>query len=119
MPQHEDYATAGREFLAKAQGALAQGDLAQASEKGWGASAQMVKALAERRGWEHRSHAELFRAVGRLVQETGDRRLQELFHAASSLHTNFYENWLPPGAVEIGLDQVEELVSKLGRLLEA
>ena len=39
-------------FLTKAGGYLAEGDLLQASEKGWGAAAQMVKAVAEARGWD-------------------------------------------------------------------
>ena len=53
----EKYKSAGRELLEKARDELAQGDLRQASEKGWGAAAQMVKAVAERRGWRHDGHA--------------------------------------------------------------
>jgi hypothetical protein len=47
MTQREKYTSASREFLAKAQEALELDDLAQASEKGWGAAAQMVKAVTE------------------------------------------------------------------------
>ena len=46
----------GRDFMAKAQAYLAEDDLLQASEKGWGAAAQMVKAAAEMRGWPHKNH---------------------------------------------------------------
>ena len=42
----ERYATAARELFGKAQESLALNDLRQASEKGWGAAAQMVKATA-------------------------------------------------------------------------
>ena len=38
-----------RDLLGKAHQALEDGDLIQASEKGWGAAAQAVKAVAERR----------------------------------------------------------------------
>ena len=41
------------EFLAKSHTYLAAGDLLQASEKGWGATARIVKAAAETRGWRH------------------------------------------------------------------
>ena len=36
---------------------LDQGDLRQASENGWGAAAQMVKAVAEERGWPQDDHS--------------------------------------------------------------
>ena len=111
------YATAARELLVKAQEALAQNDPRQASEKGWGAAAQMVNAVATRRGREHQSHAALFEVVRQLMLESGDTRLQELFHAANSLHYNFYENWMRSEAVEVGLDQVEEFLHDLERLM--
>ena len=51
--QAPQYRAAGRELLAQAKQELAAGDPRQASEKGWGAAAQMVKALAADRGWPH------------------------------------------------------------------
>ena len=53
------YREAGRHLLAQAHAELEAGDLRQASEKGWGAAAQMVKAAAADRGWSHRSHRDL------------------------------------------------------------
>ena len=102
MTQNNDYANAGRGVLAKAFEDLAKGDLRQASEKGWGAAAQMVKAVATRRGCDHDGHGYLFQVVGRLVVETGDDQLSSLFHVANSLHSNFYENWLPEEMVRSG-----------------
>ena len=113
----ESFTTAARELFVKAQAALAQNDLRQASEKGWGAAAQMVKAVATRRGWEHQSHAALFEVVRRLMLESGDAGLQALFHIANSLHSNFYENWMQSEAIEVGLDQVEEFLHGLERLM--
>lgn len=113
MTQGEKYTSNSREFLAKAYEALEQNDLAQASEKGWGAAAQMVKAIAEHKGWQHNGHSYLFQAVRHLVEETGDNRLSELFHIANSLHTNFYESWLPAEMVQSGLDNVREFIDKL------
>jgi hypothetical protein len=118
MTQREKYTSASREFLQKAQEALEQNDLAQASEKGWGAAAQMVKTIAEQRGWQHNGHAYLFQIVRLLVEETGDNRLSELFHIANSLHTNFYENWLPTEMVQSGLDNMREFIGKLEPLLK-
>ena len=97
---------------------MAQGDVVQASEKGWGAAAQMVKAVAEQRGWPHNGHALLYEAVRSLVEETGDSQLFNLFQVAGSLHVNFYENWQPDEMIESGLRDVQLLLEKLEPLLE-
>ena len=85
-------------------------------QKGWGAAAQMVKWIAEARGWPHDGHHQLWRAVNRLVEETGDRDIRTAFGLAGTLHTNFYEGWLPRETVEDHLDQVADLLSKLETL---
>ena len=113
----EKYAAAGRELLEKAQEALAEGDPRQASEKGWGAAAHIVKAVATHRGWQHQSHADLFTVVRRLRLETEDRTPQELFNAANGLHYNFYENWMVSEDIEVGLDQITEFVERLEQIL--
>ncbi len=106
----------GYDFLERAQAYLAEGDLLQASEKGWGAAAQMVKAIAEARGWRHQDHRSLYQAMSRLAQETGDEGIITAFGLAGALHTNFYEGWLPREAVELYLSRVAELVDKLEAL---
>lgn len=118
MNQTERYGAASRELLRKAREALAQDDLIQASEKGWGAAAQAVKAVAERRGWPHNGHRQLFEVVRRAVEQTDDQRIRELFLTANALHTNFYENWLTREDVEVGLERVQELLDRLEPLLE-
>ena len=118
MTQQNDYTAAGRDLLAKAHEELAQGDVRQASEKGWGAAAQMVNAIAVVRGWEHNGHALLFQTVRRLAEETGDEQIALLFQVANSLHSNFSENWLPEGTVRSSLANVDELVDKLEQLLD-
>ena len=89
----QTYQTASRHLLAQAHEELAAGDTRQASQKGWTAAAQIVKSVAAQRGWEHRNHAALFDAISRLVAETGDDDIRDLFHIAVSLEANFYENW--------------------------
>ena len=113
----QEYILTSRELLAKAEEALAQEDLLQASEKGWEAAAYMVKAIAQRRGWRHSGHRELFQVVNRLAQETDDRELRTLFNVADALHGNFYENWRPKEFVEDGLERIREFLQKLERLL--
>ena len=101
------------EFLAKSHTYLAAGDLLQASEKGWGATARMVKAAAETRGWRHSTHGDLHRAVNRLADELADQRLRNLFRSANALHQNFYEGHMSESTVADALDDVQEIVGRL------
>ena len=114
--QTDHYSELSAEYLRKARLHLAEGDLTQASEKGWGAAATAIKALAEERGLEHNGHFLLRRILRQLVEETGDQQLSEHFGLAETLHINFYEAWLPREDVELYLSHVERLATKLREL---
>ena len=96
-------------YWQQAQEELAEGDLRQASEKGWGAASQIVKAVAESRGLAHESHRDLFRVVSGLK----NWQLSTGFGLAGSLHTNFYEGWLDEGLVRQYLESVGEFIRTL------
>ena len=117
MAMTNNYQLASRQLLAQGQEELAKGDARQASEKGWGAAAQIVKAVAELRGWGHRGHGQLHSAVTRLRNETGDPDIHRLFQVANSLHVNFYENWQEAQSVSEALDDVETFLDKVGPLI--
>ena len=114
----QQYQQASERFLAQAREELADNDLAQASEKGWGATAQMLKAIAEQRGWEHHRHRHYHRAASRIRAETGDGEIRRLFDSASALHENFYENDMTADEVAERLDDVQTLMYRLLPLLE-
>ncbi|MCH8280402.1 MAG: PaREP1 family protein [Chloroflexi bacterium] len=116
VSQGEEHSNISRDFLAKAEEALAENDLLQASEKGWGAAAHMVKCIAESRGWRHDGHRALYSAVNVLAHETGDPDIRVLFSVASALHSNFYENWMPQEMVADDLAQVRKLLERLESL---
>ena len=116
--QSPTYQSSSRQLLRQATEELFEGDVRQASEKGWGAAAQMVKAIAENRGWRHNSHPLLNRIATRLVEETGDPEIFTFFGVASGLHTNFYENWFTPEQVQAGIRDVQRFLDKLEPLLE-
>ncbi len=113
------YREAAHGLLAQAEAELADGDLRQASEKGWGAAAQMVKAAAEQRGWRHDSHRHLFIAVQDLAGESGDPEADRLFASAHYLHINFYENWLGADVVRDHLTRARQFVARLDALPDA
>lgn len=117
MTTRTDYhAETATEFLSRAHGYLADNDLLQASEKGWGAAAHMVKAVAEARGWEHGDLRELHQAIRWLVEETGQPELRTYFNAANTLRANFYDGFLEAEDVSAYLERVECLVDLLGPL---
>ena len=117
MLRVQSYREASREMLNKAREEMAAGDLRQASEKGWGAAAQILKAIAQQRGWEHTVHKDLRIAARQLSRETNDRRINRLYRTADSLHINWYENWDDAEEVADGLDDVELFIGILEPLL--
>ena len=117
MQQVSTYKTASRQLLKQARDELAGGDARQASEKGWGAAAQMLKALAQQRGWDHHRHVNLRRVVGRLAEETGDVEIRRYFRVADSLHINFYEDLDDVNDVAAALDDVAYFLDKLDPLI--
>ena len=115
----DTYREAGHRLLARARNELEAGDLRQASEKGWGAAAQMVKAVAAARGWQHDQHRHLFLAVRELTRESGDQETHDLFMFANALHGNFYENTFDAAIVRNYLDRASRFAAKLDELLDA
>ena len=113
----QQYQQASEHFLAQARRELADGGLAQASEKGWGAATQLLKAIAVQHGWEHSRHRHYHRTASRLRAETGDGDIRRLFAVARDLHENFYENDMEAALVAESLDDVEALLGKLLPLL--
>jgi len=103
-------------YLEEAERLLKSGDYVQASEKFWGAVAEMVKVVATHRRWRHYSHNELRSAVEKLYKETGDRELLTLFSVAEALHANLYENFMSGEVVEAHADDALRLVAKLQSL---
>ena len=113
----QTYHAASRPLLAQARAELAQGDTRQASEKGWGATAQMVKAIADQRGWDHKTHRHIWQAVGVLADERKDPTISRLFRSANHLHSNFYEDIDDSNNVADALNDVERLLGLLEPLL--
>ena len=107
------YAAMCQEYMAHSEDYLRQGDLKQASEKSWGAAACALKAIAEKRGWNHQSHSLLNDLSGQFADELGRPSLRDLFAVARSMHQNFYENWFQEDEVEHGVHTVRTYLADL------
>ena len=113
----EDYRRQSEIFLAQAWEELERGDLRQASEKGWGAVSQLVRALALVRNMELHRHRDVSAFVDSISAEIGDPTIYRQFSTAESLHANFYEGYMGYLSVHDGLGQAQELIDKLEVLL--
>ena len=109
----EQYRELSEKYLAEAKELLSAGDLVQASEKFWGASALAVKSEAAKRGLQLEKHGALWGFVDRLSIERGDEELFKFFGEANALHRIFYEDEMTHKAVEVMGRDIEKLIAKL------
>ncbi len=103
-----------REYWSKWPAYLAEDDLCQAGEKGWGAVAQLAKAVASHRGWFHSSHEAVRAAVRQIADESSEEpEIRRALLQAESLHGNFYEIDLDRRGTELALEDAGFLIKVL------
>ena len=110
-----DYEAQAREFLAKSREYLAQGDLHQASERGWGAAAHMAVAVTMPQGCTYETHSDFSEVLYQERQMTGNSGLSGLRSIANELHVNYYKRRRHLNANSIGedLESIAELLDVL------
>ena len=108
---------AAREFLRAADREFAAGDIAQGSEKLWGAAAQAVIAVAQERGWKYGSHRDLKIAAERLATEQGDNGLASEFAVAEKFHANFYHEFMDDFQLAEDPPKIHDFVDRVLALL--
>ena len=115
-----DYRRQAREFLLKSRQYLADDDLHQASEKGWGAAAWMAKAVADAQGWAYDRHAQFNTVMYQAQDLCGDVRLDDLRGNANELHGYFYTRkvFLRADVISRGLDRMATLLDILEPLTQ-
>ena len=104
-----------RNFLERSKSYLAQGDLHQASEKGWGAASHIIKAVAAANNWQYESHDEFDSVVINARQRYRQPSLRLYGNSAQSLHRNYYKRSLLLNAsiIREEIGDVEEMVNIL------
>jgi hypothetical protein len=114
-----DHIATAREFLERSMAYLNADDLHQASEKGWGAAAHMVKAVAITNGnrgeWRYESHQEFSAVVEHIALSTNNDRLLLLAGRAEALHVNYYRRKpnLRRQVIEKDIERVAEFLNIL------
>ena len=99
----EDRVQISRRLIQQAREELAVGERLQATEKVWGALAQMMKAHGQQRGWLNLgSHRTVGHIARQLAAEYDSRAILDAYVAADNGHRNFYDNEMsPPEITEI------------------
>lgn len=116
MSTSERYRSAAHTLYDQAMVELEAGDLRQASEKFWGAAAQAMKALAERKGWRHRSHRHFHQTLDLLIDEDGHDDIVRHFSLAETLHINFYEDRASADTIGIIAGEISLLIDRLDKV---
>jgi hypothetical protein len=104
-------------YLRDADSLFKRGDYVQASEKYWGAFAQMIKTVAAERGIKLGEHRSIIEFVEELSKEHPDLNLADALAKAKCLHTNFYEDDLPHEVVASYVNTVKKAIIELNNLL--
>ncbi len=97
----EDRVQISRRLIQQAREELERGDRLQATEKVWGALAQMLKAHGQQRGWLNMgSHRTVGRIAQQLAAEYNDLNIINAYVGADNGHRNFYDNEMSPPEIE-------------------
>lgn len=112
-----DHARISAAFLHRSREYLNNGELLQASEKGWGAAAHAAIHIAGARKWRYREHWEFdAEVVARLVRETDNSEVHRWGRSANELHRNFYRDRLSAETIAIYLNDVANFVNLIRQL---
>ena len=110
------YAALSQRCIGQAENYVRRHHNTQASQKGWDATAQALKAIAAQRGWNHHTPELIIDIAQQTADEQGRPDLVSMFGVTQALQTNIYENWLSGDVIEIYLNEVKTLLPELERI---
>ena len=100
-----------KRMIQQAREELDERDRLQATEKAWGALAQMMKAHGQQREWLNLGgHRTVGHIARQLAAEYADLRITDAFIGADNGHRNFYDSELSPR-------ENEGIITVLGKVL--
>ena len=111
-----DHARISAEFLRRSRAYLANGELLQASEKGWGAAAHAAKIYAAARHLEYERHEQFNDVATELRLETHNDAIRRWVDSANRLHNNFYNDDHAAQQIADYLDDVANFVNLFRQL---
>ena len=112
----ERYEAISRHLLDQARIELNKGDILQASDKVWGATAHALKAVCQRMGWNHHAHNHINAAANYIATELGREDLRLAFLYLESLHANWFEHERTATEILTGINTAASLAGALAGL---
>ena len=106
----ERYEEISRHLLEQAHEELDKGDVLQASDKVWGATAHAVKAVCRRMGWNHHAHNHLSVAANYVLSQIGRTELRLAYGYLEALHTNYYEHQRGADEIRTGVESAARFI---------
>ncbi len=108
-----EYIEAAKELLVKAREELSKGNLRQAAEKLWSATALVVKVYAYwKDGKRLTSHGDLWEYKRKLEEELGEW-VSDAWNAGNTMHICFYEGWCTEKDISTAYKRIEKLVKEV------
>ena len=107
------YLELNNKYLKDAEDCLKKGDYTQASEKLWGATVTLVKAIAAQRRKTIKTHEGISYFLAQIARELKDESIGNVYFTAEALHQNFYENVAHPDFVKKGTKTIKQFVSRM------
>lgn len=104
-------------YLKDAELLLNKGDYSQASEKFWGACAEIVKAVAARNDVHLKTHGDHWDYVLKLNKHNPRLNLATDFGAVNHLNSNFYEEDLSANVVRALAQTSRDFIKKMEKFL--
>jgi hypothetical protein len=112
----ERYEEISRHLLEQAQEELDKGDILQASDKVWGATAHAVKAVCQRMGWNHHAHNHISAAANYAASGLNRYDLMEAFGFLEAMHINYYEHQKEADQVRLEVDRAVYFIDEFAAL---
>lgn len=117
MQNTTTYLEKSKALMKQAYADLEADDLYYAAENGWNAVLEILKAVAEERGWEHGSERQILIASSKLASEAQSPTLRNRFDAAIMLRTYSGEGWLERDWIKGNLDEARDYVAEVEGLV--
>lgn len=107
------YLELNNKYVNDADECLKKEDYVQASEKLWGATVTIVKAIAAQRRKTIKSHEGIKYFLAQIARELKDQSINNVCLIAEGLHQNFYENTTHPDTIRKGAKTIKQFVTRM------